>query len=61
MLLHQAGTMDSQKITQLNYLFEKMMDEKANVEEQKQLQRLYAEYIDYGRSSVVPLTNQASI
>ena len=50
--------MTKQKINQLNYLFEKMLSNTANKDEQYQLQHLYAEYIDDGRTKVKPATQQ---
>lgn len=46
--------MDTQKISQLNQLFEKMMADEASREEQFELKHLYSEYINDGRDNLLP-------
>jgi uncharacterized protein YnzC (UPF0291/DUF896 family) len=41
--------MDQNKLTRLNVLFEKVVSDKANVNEQRELKALYQEYINEGR------------
>jgi hypothetical protein len=41
--------MDQNKLTRLNILFEKVVSDKANSNERRELKSLYHEYIDDGR------------
>ncbi|NMP33585.1 hypothetical protein HII17_18715 [Thalassotalea sp. M1531] len=43
--------MESRKVCRMSILFEKMMSESANRQEQFELKSLYEEFIDDGRSS----------
>ncbi len=43
--------MDQKKITRLNILFEKVVDDNANIIERRELSVLYQEYINDGREN----------
>ena len=47
--------MDKNRLTRLNHLFEKVVSEKANIKERRELKALYQEYIDDGREIGVPV------
>ena len=47
--------MDKNKLTRLNHLFEKVVSEKANIKERRELKALYQEYIDDGREIGLPV------
>jgi len=44
--------MEEKKITRLNILFEKVVADKANLIERRELNVLYQEYINHGRDKV---------
>lgn len=46
--------MEQRKLNRLNDLFEKAVDNKANVIERRELKVLYQEYIDDGREVIFP-------
>ncbi|WP_179078309.1 hypothetical protein [Colwellia sp. UCD-KL20] len=49
------------EMTRLNLLFEKMVSNKTNIKEQKELTKLYQTYIDEGRevlNNVTPIHTQ---
>lgn len=46
--------MDTQKICQLNQLFEKMVADEASREEKFELKHLYSEFINDGRDKALP-------
>lgn len=46
--------MEQRKLNRLNDLFEKAVDNKANVIERRELKVLYQEYIDDGREVILP-------
>ncbi len=43
--------MDKRKVNRLNTLFEKMVSDKANLNERRELDQLYQEYINDGRDN----------
>jgi hypothetical protein len=47
--------MDQNRLMRLNDLFEKVVSDKANINERRELKALYQEYIDDGREIVVPV------
>ncbi|WP_448556747.1 hypothetical protein [Thalassotalea montiporae] len=47
--------MDGKKVSRLSLLFEKMVSEQANLNEQFELQLLYDEFIEEGRAEVRPI------
>ncbi|WP_181901531.1 hypothetical protein [Thalassotalea euphylliae] len=47
--------MDGKKVSRLSLLFEKMVSEQANLNEQFELQILYDEFIEEGRAEVRPI------
>lgn len=49
MLRREKLLMDQNKLTRLNILFEKVVSDKANFNERRELKSLYHEYIDDGR------------
>ncbi len=59
----RVGVNDMKKLemTRLNLLFEKMVSNKTNIKEQKELTKLYQTYIDEGRevlNNVTPIHTQ---
>jgi hypothetical protein len=49
MLRREKLLIDQKKLTRLNILFEKVVSDKANLNERRELKSLYHEYIDDGR------------
>ena len=47
--------MDQNKLTRLNILFEKVVSDRANCNERRELKSLYHEYIDDGREVGLPV------
>jgi hypothetical protein len=47
--------MDQNRLMRLNDLFEKVVSDKANINERRELKALYQEYIDDGREIGLPV------